>query len=106
MTGLALALVVAQLLDLATFLAIMPLVGPYGVEQGPIGTVHLTLGPLGSLAVKASGTALILAAAELGRGRYPQLAIAVLVLATVGATVGALSNSVATWQVMSALVGR
>lgn len=100
---MVIALLIAQGADLGTFLAIMPLVGP-SVELLPIGSVYAALGTLGAISFKASLGALILSTAAMQR--RARIGQALVVAGIVGGVIGLASNTIAMWQIATALTLR
>ncbi len=86
--------VVAELLDLATFLPAAAHVG-IGAESNPLArTLYLSAGPLGLAALKAAAIAVMLLALIRVARRFPTLALPSASLVVLIAAVGATSNVV------------
>lgn len=86
------AVAVAQLMDLATFL---PAVGRMGIgaESNPLArALYLSIGPLGPAALKAGAIAIILIAMLRVARRFPAYAVPAAALAVGTGVVGASSN--------------
>lgn len=96
-------LVVVSSLDLASF-ATLVIAEPMllACEVGPIGAVTAVMGPLGAVAWKCAGLAVVLAALAIAQPRHPRASRAVLLVALAVAAVGASANVLAGAQLLAA----